>query len=139
MSTQPVITFDGEDGLFRAVHPRWIQEDGLIAPGAFQNNSRPVPTNQMSVGAEQLAAPEQVLAQFPWSDEGCVARITAGTCWDLEQTVEHSPIAAFAAHSDVVGEKDDLVRLKFADACERVDPVRAYDAGEMSDDEDGQS
>ena len=122
MSRTATIDFQADDWLLRAVHPTWINPNGSIAPGAFQNNSRPVKTDRMSVAAEQLATPKQVLAKFPrWSDKGCVVRVTVATCWSLNQSVEHTPAESFEAHSDVVGEKDEITQMEFAEKCERLD------------------
>lgn len=117
-------TFEAQDGLLRAVHPEFVNsDDGSITSGGFQNDTGSVLKDGMSVGAEHLATPEEVLAQFPkWAERGTVVRITVQNCWDLHQKVVHTPTEALEGHSDVVGKKTRATRKRFAENCVQVYP-----------------
>ena len=118
------IEFQADDGLLRAIHRDWVDEDGTVHWKAFQNPGQP-PSDRMSVGAEALATPVEVLAplagfRFWHGDRHYVGRVTVGFCRSLKQTIEHTEQPGYFGHCDVVGEKDLDISLKLADSCELV-------------------
>jgi hypothetical protein len=99
----------------------WDHDEGrwVVKSSAFQNPTKPEPTNRMSVVlGDTLEAmdrpPEDARRAKP---EWYVAALTAGFVRTEDQEVERSPTDEEPAHGDVVGDKKSRARRRrFADA-----------------------
>jgi hypothetical protein len=109
--------------LYRWVSPQFIKrtEDGLkVSGGAFQNTTKPIRTNEMSVFLQDTL---EALDRTPESlvdatgGFGLVA-LSAQQVIDEEQTVQRTPKPDEPAHGDVVGEKKGSRRNRFAATCQ---------------------
>jgi hypothetical protein len=99
------------DRLFMRIHKTWIRGQDVL-PGAFQN--RPQGATGMSTDWEKYSSPAstQLRAQRP--AEQAVVALLAGEVRSLPaQVVDHTPQDDNRAHTDIVGAKDEEVRLKF--------------------------
>ncbi len=108
--------------LFRRLPPVWVVEDVKRAEGfrpssqAFQNNTKPVKTNSMSIYLEDTLdslgrTPASVVAG---SDFLLVALKAGFVRAQDHQEVERTPTSEEPAHGDVVGDKPSRVKDSFA-------------------------
>ena len=115
--------------LFRRVPRDQIVRDpktgGGVRPSskAFQNNTKPVKTNRMSIWlgdklAQDGRAPESVVE----GTTHLLVSLIAGFVYTLGQDVERTPAEAEPAHGDVVGTKSGGVKNKLAQTAEWVVP-----------------
>ena len=110
MSTWQPEQIPDEDRLFMRVHTTWIPR-GEVSPGAFQN--RPAGATGMSTDWQRYSTPEQTRQRSKKPSEQAVIELIVGEVRGLPwQTVEHKPFSDNRAHTEVVGEKDEEVRLK---------------------------
>ena len=102
-----------DDSFLRAVNPYvHLKPDGTLSSAAFYNSSN---TNSMSVDWAGRSTPADTVSRFPdWPETKFVASVTAGTYWDLKQTIEFSPTTHNPAHTDIIGDKTASVRKKLA-------------------------
>lgn len=102
-----------DDEFYRAINPKFhLKPDGRLSSAAFSNTSN---TQEMSVDWAELSTPAETVGRFPdWPAGKCVASVTAGTCWNLDQSIEFSPTPHNPAHTGIVGVKTDSVRRKLA-------------------------
>jgi hypothetical protein len=102
---------DGHD-LFMRVHRQWTK-NGIPMPGAFQNRD-----GGMSTDWSQYSTAEQTRSRGRTPADNGVVKISVGSVRGLpSQRVEHTPELNNRAHTDVFGEKDEEVRLKFVRIC----------------------
>lgn len=98
------------DRLFMRVHRVWVLR-GEVLPGAFQN--RPAGATGMSTDWERYSTPEQTRQRSNRPSEQAVIEMIVGAVRGIPcQTVEHKPVSDNRAHTEVVGVKDEEVRLK---------------------------
>ena len=101
-----------QDRLFMRVHINtWVRNDEVL-PGAFDN--RPAGAAGMSTDWERYSTPEETRerGRNPWRQ--AVIEFLVGDARALPgQTVEHRPQDDNRAHTEVVGEKSEKVRVKF--------------------------
>jgi hypothetical protein len=111
---------DGDD-LLMGVHRRWFKADRSIQPGAFRNHN-----GGMSTDWSRYSAPEQTRQRRRTPLDNAVIRMNVGDVRAIPgQSVQHTPDweTMNRAHSDVVGEKDEQVRILLRRAAEVVLPL----------------
>ena len=97
--------------LYMRVHRQYINDDGELAPGVFKNHG-----SGMSTDWNKYSTPTITLERAKDLSQNGVIEMGAGDARDIPgQTVEHTPdfVGNNRAHTDVFGEKDPEVRLKF--------------------------
>lgn len=106
MSNWPVEEIPDEDALYYRVH-KTVVENGKPTPGAFRDIG-----DAMSVDWSKYTDPAgtQARARIP-GDNGVIALNAGKVRDDAAQTVVHEPSRGTRAHSGVVGEKSEAVRL----------------------------
>ena len=98
--------------LFMRVHRQWTK-NGLPMPGAFKNRD-----DGMSTDWAKYSTSDETRSRGRNPADNGVVRMQVGTVRDLpDQRVEHTPESNNRAHTDVLGEKDEEVRLKFVRIC----------------------
>jgi hypothetical protein len=101
-----------QDRPFMRVHVKTWVRDGEVRPGAFQN--RPEGAPGMSTDWERYSSAEETRQRARKPLEQGVIAFRAGAARALPgQVVQHTPQDDNRAHTDVFGEKDEEVRLKF--------------------------
>lgn len=99
------------------VHLQWTRS-GSPLPGAFKNRGKGMSTDWSRYSTSEQT---QNHGRIP-SDNG-VVKMNVGAVRSLvNQSVEHTPEINNRAHTDVLGEKDEEVRLKFVRICNWVIP-----------------
>ena len=100
------------DRLFMRVHVKTWAREGEVRPGAFQK--RPQGATGMSTDWEKYSTPEETRNRGRNPIEQGVIVFFAGDARAVPgQAVEHTPKDENRAHTDVIGEKNEKVRLKF--------------------------
>jgi len=100
-----------QDNLYMRIHKMWIV-DGYIRPGAFRN--RPKGALGMSTDWQKYSDAVQTKNRCRNPSEQALIILLAGMVRAIPgQTVEHKPLDENRAHTDIIGEKDEEVRLKF--------------------------
>lgn len=97
------------DRLFMHIHKTW-RRNGAVSPGAFENHGA-----GMSTDWEKYSTPEQTRERARVPEKNAVISLVAGEVREVPgQKVEHTPDVERSnrAHTDVLGEKDEEVRLK---------------------------
>lgn len=95
--------------LFMRCHRQWVRPDGPH-PNNFQNRGR-----GMSCDWDKYASPEETRARKGNPDNQAVVSLAVGEVRRLaDQSVVHDPLEDNRAHSEVLGEKDDELRIKLA-------------------------
>jgi hypothetical protein len=112
------------DSLWMRVHRMWIDANGDIRPGVFQNK----PTNKdgMSTDWERYARPEDTRSRARNPRDNAVIRLVVGEIRNIpDQFVVHTPDAATGnrAHTDVFGDKHPEARLKLSRISKFVIPI----------------
>lgn len=98
--------------LFMRVHRLWTK-NGIAMPGAFQNRD-----GGMSTDWAQYSTADQTRGRGRNPADNGVVEMRVGSVRVLpNQRVEHTPEPTNRAHTDVFGEKDAEVRLKFVRIC----------------------
>lgn len=97
------------DHLFMRVHTWTFARDGILSAGAFKNHG-----GGMSTDWEKYSTAEETRARGKKPpEEYWVVKMNVGEVREVPgQTVEHSPLPENRAHTDVIGEKDEEVRIK---------------------------
>lgn len=98
-----------ENLLFMRVHESWRRGES-VSPGAFKNHG-----DGMSTDWERYATPSQTRARAKDPGKNAVISMIVGNVRQLpRQRVEHTPDIEHRnrAHTDVLGEKDEEVRIK---------------------------
>jgi len=96
--------------MFMRVHRNFLDDKGDPTPGVFRNHNK-----GMSVDWNKYSTPKETLSRARKPAENGIIQMVARNIRQLpSQTVEHSPLEANRAHSEVFGEKDTEVRLKFS-------------------------
>jgi hypothetical protein len=89
------------------VHITWRKRNGDIAPSAFKNHGA-----GMSTDWAKYATPEATRNRHREPAKNAVVSLVAGEVRRIPgQAVEHSPLPENRAYTDVLGEKDEEVRL----------------------------
>lgn len=106
--------------LYMRVHKNQLDGNGEPIPGAFRN--RPQPTDGMSTDWEKYATPEECRGRARTPSDNAVIQLKVADVRDIPcQVVEHTPINdplgmppnVNRAHTDVFGDKDTEVRLRY--------------------------
>ena len=110
-----------DDDLYRAVNPHpdahHLRDDGTLSSTLFQNTNQ---TDKMSVDWSAKCTPKETRDRALWDIDFVVA-ITAGIFYELDQTVEFTPVKEWdrtrnpprppnPAHCDVIGSKNNVKR-----------------------------
>ena len=112
MTVWPAETIPHTDDLYMRVHHQWTR-DGAPVPGAFQNRD-----GGMSTEWARYSTPDETRSRGRVPADNGVVKMHVGTVRGLpNQTVVHTPEKTNRAHTDVLGEKDEEVRLKFCRIC----------------------
>jgi hypothetical protein len=105
-----------EDVLFYRVHCNDMDGE-KPKPGAFRNHPRGDPNSGMSTNWSKYCSAEQTRQNAPQSPQNyAVVQLGVGKVREIPgQTVKHTPNIALnnRSHTDVFGEKNTEVRLKF--------------------------
>ncbi len=98
-----------ENSLFYRIHRTWIQNGNPI-PGAFKDRE-----GAMSADWEKYSTPKETKNRARTPDDNGVVEMNVKDIRNIpNQTVEHSPIPDInRSHTNIIGEKDEEVRLKF--------------------------
>lgn len=120
----PVEQILDEHHLYMRVHSTQIDPDGEPFPHAFKN--QPTPADGMSTDWDQHATPAdtQRSGRKP-PEEYAVIRLQVGATRAIPgQTVEHEPLPANRAHTEVFGEKRSTeVRERFMQIYQMIVPL----------------
>ena len=113
VSAWPQELIPDNDELFMRVHCQWTRNGNPI-PGAFRDHD-----GGMSTDWAKDSTPEQTLRRARKNPEknGVVKLQVSEVRAIPNQTVVHTPEIANRAHTDVLGIKDEEVRLKFTRIC----------------------
>jgi hypothetical protein len=112
MTAWPAETIPDTDDLFMRVHRLWTR-GGVPLPGAFQNRD-----GGMSTEWDRYSTPDGTRSRGRVPADNGVVKMHIGTVRALpNQMVVHTPESTNRAHTDVLGEKDEEVRLKFVRIC----------------------
>jgi hypothetical protein len=120
----PSENIPNEDSLWMRVHRTWIDSNGDIRPGAFQN--RPTHKDGMSTDWAKYARPEDTRFRAKNPRENAVIQLIVGKVREIpDQTVIHTPDSATnnQAHTDVFGEKHTEARVKLSRIYKLVIPL----------------
>lgn len=103
-----------DDLLYLRAHRRWLDEDALL--NAFRDHD-----GGMSTDWSKWSSPQETLARAKEPAVNAVMQLSVGDVRSIRPlTVEHSPVQpqpildlpGNRAHTDVIGKKDQEVRLK---------------------------
>ena len=106
----PAEQIPDQDRLFMRVHKNWRKADGTIATAAFKNHGE-----GMSTDWQKYANPQGTRQRAKQPGDNAVVKLHVGSVRQLPgQEVEHTPDVEQhnRAHTDVVGAKDEEVRMK---------------------------
>ncbi len=108
VSAWPQESIPDNDELFMRVHHQWTR-NGIALPGAFKD-----PDGGMSTDWAKYSTPEETLrrARKNPQNNGVVKLQVSKVRAIQNQTVNHTPEITNRAHTDVLGVKDEEVRLK---------------------------
>jgi len=107
-----------KDFLFMRVHIINVRDD-IPTPGAFKNHG-----DGMSTDWSKYSTAQETLRRAKHSSKNGVIKMIVGEVRGLSgQRVEHTPIATNQAHTDIFGEKDEEIRIKFRRICRLVIPL----------------
>ena len=117
--TWPVEHVPNEDRLFMRVERTFVR-DGKFIPGVFKN--RPTESDGMSTDWDRYSTPDVTRdrAKVP-QNNGVIEMPVAEVRKIIHQTVVHRPIQSNRSHTDVLGPKDEEVRLKLRRVAQWVD------------------
>lgn len=109
-----------EDTLYMRIHSMWFDEDGKIIPKAFQNHGSGMSTNWSKYAtAEQTQ--DEVARYGKNPEDNAVGAFVVGNVREIpEQSVEYTPMPDNRAHTDVLDEKDNEVRVLLRRECKLV-------------------
>jgi hypothetical protein len=112
VSNWPVETIPDIDNLYYRIHKMWIV-GSEITPGVFRNIGR-----GMSADWDKYSTPEQSRQRAKMPNDNAVVELNVGDVRHIpDQNVEHTPSKKNRSHTDVTGEKDEEVRIKFRRIC----------------------
>ena len=112
VSAWPAEFIPDDHALLMRVHRQW-SKNGIPMPGAFRNHA-----GGMSTDWAQYSTADQTRGRGRNPADNGVVRMHVGSVRGLPgQKVEHTPEPTNRAHTDVFGEKDEEVRLKFVRIC----------------------
>src|SRR6202022_2386786 len=96
------------DALYMRVHRQYLNKEGKLAPGAFRDRGRGMSTDW----SKYSTPPESLKRANQPTDNGIIELGVGGVRSIKPLTVEHDPIPANQAHTQVIGTKDEEIRLK---------------------------
>jgi hypothetical protein len=108
-----------QDLLYRRVHKMWVDSDGSIITGVFQN--RPTDQVGMSTDWQKYSTPQETRLRARKPQDNAVIQMVGGKVREIpNQRVAHTPDRANnnRAHTDVFGEKNPETRIKFSRICQ---------------------
>ena len=112
VSAWPQELIPDNDELFMRVHRQWTRNGNPI-PGAFQDRD-----GGMSTDWANYSTPEETLRRARNPEKNGVLKMQVSEVRAIpNQTVVHTPEKTNRAHTDVLGMKDEEVRLKYTRIC----------------------
>ena len=88
-----------DDEFYRAIHPDYLKKNGKISPGAF---SKATANKRMSVDWAENSTASQTYERWErWGECRGVASITAGLCWENNQSISFAQTVDNPSHSEV--------------------------------------
>ena len=110
MTDWPKEDVPDHDSLFMRIHETFCKADGEVPPGAFTDHN-----GGMSTDWNRYSTPHDTRSSGRSRPDiyGVVGMI-AGEVRALPQDVEHSPLPANRAHTDVIGQKTARIRMLLA-------------------------
>lgn len=84
-----------------------MKRDGAISASAFKDRG-----DSMSTDWSRYSTPEQTQARAKTPEQNGVVSLVAGDVRDVTLEVAHSPLESNRAHTDVIGPKDEEVRVR---------------------------
>ncbi len=85
----------------------WVKSDGAVSPSAFKDRG-----DSMSMDWSRYSTPEEARDRAREPLDNGVLSFVAGYVREIPLEVTHAPVPENRAHTDVLGTKDEEVRVK---------------------------